>query len=1299
MTKLLYKNHFLIIIIILASVNINIAQIKNTVANGWVFEDFEKDLSQVQKIIYTLTQDSNGFIWMGTMNGINVYDGKNFQFYKDYHDDILGFKGQRVQHILEDSKGRILIATGRNGINVFMPETGKFINYKDDLFKNTNTDYISTISENSKGKLFVASDLVITFRLNENGELINRQVYKPDLENEEIILHGFIYNDDYFIVTNKRIISFETKSTVFKTNKIRLCKVRNDKIWILEDTRLGTIDLKSGHFEPIGYDFPKSDGFPHDFDFLSPEIAFIGTVKGLLQVNLNESSKANNTSRLIVKEYNRHGEKISVGVSRIFKDKMGSLYFNFRGNYGGLMKLNKNQLNYKYIGLPEPYNKERYIANVFHDSFGLYWLNTPYGLFAYNSIQNDFHRFSNDSIMAFNGTDSSGILEDSKNQLWLNTNKGIIGFNRPSNSFKIYEKPAGNNSAYYPSVFFDNKDQLWYPSKKGVSKFNTINKTHTDFNIGEPSAIFLDKKNTLWVNIQNEALYAYNISNDSLEIKETYKEFFSTINTRLFHSPVRQIQSDHLDRLWITGFNGIYVYDYKNREIVKHFNKKNLLADDNIFATLKDANGNFWVKQYRTEAFCIDSESLEVIETLPRWMNIIPTLRGNSGLIYQDKNGQMFTNGIDGCFVFDPTKITTNALPIRVVLTGLSINGEVSYSNFTGTQNLNPYHLKYDKNTIEIDIKEVGQNNSPQKEFAYRMKGISDEWQFSKKLQPLNYNNLQPNSYTLEVKSTSDGKHWSEPLTLASFEIVPPWWKTVYAYLAYTILIAILLFAFYRLQLNRKLAESESQKLKEVDDFKNKFFQNITHEFRTPLTVINGMAENVNDKASKVIKRNSKQLLRLVNELLEIGKIESNTSKLNISNQDIVKFIRYCVESLESLTIRKEIDLKFISNKEEQFLDFDSDKIQLVINNLISNAIKFTPEHGKIEVEIEINDSFVEIHVKDTGPGIPLEDLDLIFDRYFQSKNKRTSAGTGIGLALSREIIKLMNGSISATNNEDVGACLSLKLPLINSESDVNNGTVSIKGNLGNSESEEIILVIEDNEDVLNYIISILQDQYQVHTAPNGKIGYQKAIDIIPDLIITDVMMPVMDGFEACSLIKTDFKTNHIPVIMLTAKADIDSKISGLKTGADVYLGKPFNRKELLTHINNLIILRENLKQKYSQMLSEENITHPENTDPFIDKLTDLLLKNLSDGSFGIEDVCKELGVSRTQLHRKLKALTGLSTSIFIRDIRLREGYKMLKNTNHNVSEVAYSVGFNDPFYFSKLFTEKFDIPPSRIEK
>lgn len=1298
MIKSLNKYLFLVLVIFLAAVHSNVAQIKNKVANGWVFEDFEQDLSQVQKYILSLKEDSSGFIWMGTYNGVNVYDGKNYKFYKDYFNENKGFKGQRVRDIFEDSKGRILVGMRTMGINVYMPKKGEFINQKKQLFKDADTDYIQNFSENKNGEILIASDhCIITIRLDNKGEISHQTIFKPTLNKGEYIRKGLLFKDDYLIVTNKRIISKKNKTSVYETNNIRNCKIRYNKVWILKNNDIGILDTKSGSFQSTEFKFPETKENLLDFEFLSENILFVGTPKSLLQINLNESSKAINTNKLIVREYYRHSVKQTVGVSRVFKDTSGSLYFNFIGNYGGLMKLNKEQLNYKYIGLPEPYNKERFIANIFHDSFGLYWLNTPYGLFAYNSKKNDFHRFSNDSIMAIKGVDSYGIFEDSKNDIWLNTNKGIISYNRSKKDFKVYEKPAGINPAYYPAAFLDEDNQLWYPTKKGVSKFDTNTKTHTDYNIGEPTTMYLDKRNTLWVNIQSEALYAYNVVGDSLQLKNSYKEFFSTTNTRLFYSPVRQIQFDDKDRIWITGFNGIYVYDYKSRKIVKHFNKNNLLKDDNIFELIKNSDGNFWVRQSTTEAFCIDADSFEIIETLPSWLNIMPTLRGNSGPVYQDKKGQIFTNGLDGCFVYNPADLKTSTKPIKIVLSEFSVNGKPTYSNFTGTQNLTPYQLNYDKNSIEIHIKEVGQNNFPQKEFAYRMKGISDEWDFSKNLQPLNYNDLQPNTYTLEVKSTSDGKLWSEPLVLASFKISPPWWKTTYAYISYLLILALLGYSFYKIQLNRRLAESESQKLREVDDFKNKFYQNITHEFRTPLTVIIGMAESLESKASKMIKRNANQLLKLVNELLEIGKIESNYTNLELSSKDIVKFTKYCMESLESLAKNKEISLRFQTNINNLIMDFDVEKMQLVLNNLLSNAIKFTPANGTIDVSVNTINDFVNISVKDSGIGISEENTEHIFERYFQEKKNQSTKGSGIGLTLSRELIKLMNGSIVAKNNDDKGACFTITLPVKNDVVFIDENT-NLNSNLPientSKEDETIILVIEDNEDVLTYISSVLNPLYKIISASNGKVGYEKSLELIPDLIISDVMMPIMDGYEACKLIKSDFRTNHIPVIMLTAKADIESKISGLHIGADMYLTKPFNAKELLACVENLIEIRENLKKKYSQIVSAKEANSEKLTNEFLISIKNLILDNLSNGDFGINEICKEIGVSRTQLHRKLKALSGLSTSIFVREIKLEEGHKLLLNTEMTISEIAYSIGFSSPDYFSKLFTQKFNASP-----
>jgi len=376
--------------------------------------------------------------------------------------------------------------------------------------------------------------------------------------------------------------------------------------------------------------------------------------------------------------------------------------------------------------------------------------------------------------------------------------------------------------------------------------------------------------------------------------------------------------------------------------------------------------------------------------------------------------------------------------------------------------------------------------------------------------------------------------------------------------------------------------------------------------------------------------------------------------------------------------------------------------MQLILNNLLSNAIKFTPSQGHIELTISEINKHVELEVRDSGIGIPKDSLEKIFDRYYRVENKAVQSDSiGLGLALTRELVKLMNGTIVAQNNNEGGACFVVSLPIsITEEIDFSESGFHSVNNLAmsNEDDQNIVLVIEDNQDVLNYTTSILKDSYQIVTASNGKLGYEKALEIIPDLIVSDVMMPIMDGFEACEKLKTDFRTNHIPIVMLTAKADIGSKISGLQYGADAYLSKPFNRGELLAHIDNLIKIREKLKEKYSQTILGNDELKPKVSNKFLDDIKSILLEHLSDDTFGIHEICSEIGVSRTQFHRKLKALTGLSASIFIREIRLQQAYAMLQDTALNISEVAYSVGFNDPNYFSNLFHEKYNFTPTQVK-
>ena len=821
-------------------------------------------------------------------------------------------------------------------------------------------------------------------------------------------------------------------------------------------------------------------------------------------------------------------------------------------------------------------------------------------------------------------------------------------------------------------------------------------KSHEFFEIEKIAAIFIDSSNTLWVTDGNKGLLKYNIDSGKPIVE---KEFF--IYKDFLDYNTLGIIDDKYGRLWIHTVNGIYVYDPNSEEVVFHANRNNILKHERLFKITPDNRGNFWVAQYKNPSICISTETFEIVESSPLWMRHegdIDVYAGPSGV---EKSGEIFMEGTGGFFVYNSNSLVTNPNPPHFTLHKLKINGHSTFDNFLGTENLNFDQLNYDENNIEVGLKAINPENSYTTEYAYRLIGNSEQWQYTKELKTFNYNGLQPNSYQLQVKSTNNGKDWSAPLTLASFNILPPWWKTIFAYIVYFAFAALLIYSFFRIQLNKKLAESETKKLKEVNDFKNTFYQNITHEFRTPLTVISGLTNQIDDKKSSIIKRNADQLLSLVNELLEIGQLETNTSKLNISTQDVVSYSKYCVESLHSIANEKNIELTFETNKEEIFMDYDAQKYQLIINNLLHNAIKFTPNNGKIRLRINERDNKIAIEVKDSGIGIEKAQLKTIFNRYQKSISKQNPNGIGIGLALTKELVALMNGIIHAENNSDKGVTFKMEFPLATQsiqnvhQSELVNSAKQVT----NTSDKNLILVIEDNEDVKNYIVSVLDSNYNIATAVNGKVGIEKALELIPDIIISDVMMPFKNGYEVCNHLKNDKKTDHIPIILLTAKADLNSKIKGITKGADTYLSKPFNEEELLGHLNNLISTREKLKKKYTKELNENDASKKPTSNLFLNKIQDLILNQLDNDIYGINEICNDLGTSRSQLHRKIKALTGLSTSIFLREIRLNEGYKLIKKTDLSISEIAYSVGFSDPNYFSKLFTEKFQIPPSKIDK
>ena len=646
---------------------------------------------------------------------------------------------------------------------------------------------------------------------------------------------------------------------------------------------------------------------------------------------------------------------------------------------------------------------------------------------------------------------------------------------------------------------------------------------------------------------------------------------------------------------------------------------------------------------------------------------------------------------------------------------------------------------------------------SGKNQYAYKLEGLDKDWIYSGDRRYVSYSNLDPGEYIFRVKGSNNDDVWNEEGTSIVIIISPPFWKTWWAYLSYVGIFIFALYGIRRYEMNRislknkiKVDGAILKEKEEMDGIKSKFFANISHEFRTPLTLILGPAEKIEKnestnpvKDASIITRNSKRLLQLVNQLLDLSKLEAGKLKLEASKGNIVSFVKGITLSFESLSESKDITLKILSDKEFIELYFDKEKMIKILTNLLSNSLKFTHEEGKVTVSVrEKNYSgkvgTVVIQIRDTGIGISPEEIPKLFDRFYQvdSSQTREFEGTGIGLALTKELVELHHGNIRVESEKgspnQVGTGLpagqagwtefTLEFPLgrdhlkdeeiiatdkeaYQKETPIDEVAYLSPNILAESEiipdeTRATILIVEDNYDMREYIKESLSDSYLLEEAVNGEQGVRKAEAIIPDLIISDLMMPKMDGNELTKILKNDERTSHIPIIILTAKSGQENKIEGLQTGADDYLTKPFDLKELRVRVENLISVRKKLQEKFSkgEFLSKPVDKKLNSIDEkFLAKVIEVIEKHLSEEEFSIEECSSEVGFSRTHFHKKLRALVGKSPSQYVRTVRLYRAKQMIEEEKGNISEVAYSVGFSSPAYFSRCFKEEFGYPPSDI--
>jgi len=796
--------------------------------------------------------------------------------------------------------------------------------------------------------------------------------------------------------------------------------------------------------------------------------------------------------------------------------------------------------------------------------------------------------------------------------------------------------------------------------------------------------------------------------------------------------------SDPKDKniLWISSRgNGLIQFDTKTG-ISKSFTTKDGLPNNTVYTIVPDKDGYLWCSSNKG-IFRFSPADYSVLS-----FTVKDGLQGNEFNRYQFLNfpdGKIAFGGTQGWTIFHPDSITVDSYQPNIALTDIEINNE-PIATFTALKNkavvaIDTLRLSYDENFLTFHFAGLQYNDPEKLQYRHMLTSIDKKWVDAGTQNSANYTNLSPGTYDLKIDASNTAGIWSSYIKTIHIIIAPPWWNTWWAYTLYVIAMATVMFIIFRIRLNQaktkqemELKKKEADQLKAVDEIKSRFFSNITHEFRTPLSLIISPVEQMQQdegispgikKRLSAVQRNAKHLLRLINQLLDLSKLESGNMKVVLSRGQIKSFVEEIVQSFEQKAESKQIELGFESSCPDKEYLFDTEKWEKIVTNLLSNAIKFTPENGKVTGQLSATgkDAFqtiIHLRVVDTGSGIPGENLPFIFQRFYQvdDSGTRKYEGTGIGLSLVKELTELMKGSIEVESREGTGTTFDVFIPVTEA---TDNSIPSLTKSVSLQESSPdiikrdtvivnqqdknnvpLILVVEDNPELCEFISESLGKKYRTCTASNGNEGLQIAKEMLPELIISDVMMPEMDGYAFCREIKSRVQTDHIGVILLTAKAAQESVIEGLQVGADDYITKPFHFDELELRIRNILDRQEKLRLFFKNQLSnpDASLDKSQVQNDFITQLYSIIDEHLDDSNLNVEKLATKAAVSHRTLNRKLSSLIGLSANELIKQYRLKRSVEFLKS-GHNISETAYSVGFETHSHFTTSFKSFFGVTPT----
>lgn len=1322
-------------------------------------------------------KDSKGFIWVGTIDGLNRYDGYRFRIYQNDPRDTSSISGNYVTCIQEDRNGRLWIGTN-NGLNLYQAALDGFKLHeppKSDL-QNITGDHVTSIILDDRQQLWVASYGGLG-HFDENQQQFIAVPF-DSTGNPDAILHYDVTalsdpgKQGFWVGYQDGRLSRYDKNKFIHYHQVEiggsisdLQEDQHGQLWIGADNGIYRFDPSTQSLTQYREDRTW------DIYRIDDEVWFNVNFKGINRWNAKEQ-------QLEPIPVFVDGRQVYGDVKAFFKDERGIIW----GSYHGLFKQDPYEKRFRWVrhekGNPNSIS-ETFVSGVAEDDQGNWVVLTiNQGLNYYNRRKGVWHNyfshpwFDNELV----GKRMSR-LKVYGHTAWMLGPEAVFEFNLHTGRLREFVVPQWQEGRLNGTVARDGPNNYWVSTSR-LQLLDTqtgMFHDHTPPHIGgEESMQYVlhqQRNGQIWALGGNRIF--------EIEGHRVIERYQVSQTEPGFGEAIISFNRDQAGRFWIGRRNGLEYFDPQDGSL-KHYSIADGLPSNSINSILIDDHGKLWLAT-NNGLSCFDPIT-ETFRNYDRQDGVQDEIFLPNAA-FRSKDGVLYFGGVNGFNVFHPDSIATNnPHPPKLLIHDFKIFNKsvkpgpdaVLDQPISETQRL---ELSYKHSTISFELLALGYSQPEKNQYAYMIEGVDPDWNYVGTGHTASYTGLpRGEELVFKAKAANHDGVWSESPTTLDIYIRPPFWETGWFRAAFLLLLAGLVSFYYRWrvksikarnlwlerEVSKQTAEIEQQasnlriankELKEqsaiikqqvlqLDQLyraQSRFFTSLSHEFRTPLTLLLGNLEQLSNSKhpEKIIEKitarmqmSTQQLLHLVNQLMDTAKLESGQYQLGVTEGDIVGEVQNLFSSFQVLADKKGLELIMYSDPGiASKCWFDRDILFKVLNNLVSNAIKFT-NNGKVKLEVQagMNSSGQEavfFRLSDTGIGISGDQLLHIFDRFYQAEGPLSARkkGTGIGLALVKQLIELHKGHIEVQSEKGRGTTFKFWLPVSKVdysssersdqriESDISYGewrkdthadVSSAKAN-GVSQGKEgpLLLVAEDNPEIRAFIVRQLVHSYRIVEAEHGAQAWKLAIKEIPDLIISDVIMPEVNGFEFCDKVKSDERTSHIPFILLTALAEQEKKVEGLKKGADAYLSKPFSREELLLRVGNLIEYREKLRQKFVKEYGLGQLPPglDELEQAFVKKILALIEQNIADEQFGIEQMVKALGISRTQLFRKLKSLTGMSATEFVRDYRLRKAYHLLHEENQTVSEVIHATGFNSRSYFYDSFKKKFGMVPSKVKK